>query len=210
MYKYNPLGKEPPQIRLVTIETAASATQAIRLRLTHVELNSHLKYHTLSYTWGSPGPQFPACWGDDTREIIYVDGQEFPVRLNLHAALVQLRDDYDGTIGFWIDAICVDQSDIDERTSQVALMAQIYSGTQCNVTWLGPSDDGTEAAFRLIERLSTTELLFPDLRQPRQDTDRELQTAAEVLQREFGVDEVYAEWTALASVLGRHYWQRSK
>ena len=209
MYRYRPLRTNPPRIRLVTIEAATSPLQPIRLRLRRVEFNASLKYHTLSYTWGSPGQRFPTCWGDDTRKIVYLNGEEFSVRLNLHAALSQLRDDYDATISFWIDAICVDQSNTDERTAQVALMAQIYSGTQCNVTWFGPSDNETESAFRLIGRLSSNELLKVDPKSPYSITEDILAKATGLLQAEFEVVEKYAAWNTLASLFNRHYWSRA-
>ena len=209
MYTYKALQNEPPQIRLVTIEAAASSFQPLRLRLTRVELNASLEYHTLSYTWGSPGPRIPACWGDDTRELVYVDGQEFPVRLNLHSALLQLRNDYEATTGFWIDAICVDQSNVDERTAQVALMAQIYSGTQCNVTWLGPSDGETESAFGLINRLSTGELVELDHEYVSSATEEALAKATPVVEAGFGGEEAHTAWKALTSLFQRHYWQRA-
>jgi hypothetical protein len=42
---------------------------------------------------------------------------------------------------FWIDAICIDQSNIGERNHQVQLMRSIYSGAVEVLTWLGPAAD---------------------------------------------------------------------
>ena len=83
-------------------------------------------------------------------------------------------------------------------------MAQIYSGTQCNVTWLGPSDDRTEDAFRLVERLSTSKLFDSDL-----NGEENLATAIGIVQAEFEVKETHLAWKALTSLFERHYWRRA-
>ena len=41
----------------------------------------------------------------------------------------------------WIDAICIDQSSITERSAQVAFMATVYSTAQHNLVCLGEDDD---------------------------------------------------------------------
>lgn len=51
---------------------------------------------------------------------------------------------------FWVDALCVDQSDPLERGHQVDLMAEIFSGATCAVSWLGSEADDSEYAMRAI------------------------------------------------------------
>ncbi|KAG5807705.1 hypothetical protein H9Q74_007679 [Fusarium xylarioides] len=43
-------------------------------------------------------------------------------------------------VPLWIDAICINQDDIAERNSQVAMMSQIYGSARCVVAWLGEED----------------------------------------------------------------------
>lgn len=50
----------------------------------------------------------------------------FPVTVNLHAALTRLRDHYIGRI-IWVDAVWIDQTNLEEWKQQVQLMAKIYS-----------------------------------------------------------------------------------
>jgi len=73
-----------------------------------------LDYRAVSYEWGDP------CYTDG----ILVDGKLFTVRANLWNFLAQARRErFFGTL--WIDAICINQTDIEERSSQVAIMGLI-------------------------------------------------------------------------------------
>jgi hypothetical protein len=52
----------------------------------------------------------------------------------------------------WIDAVCIDQDDLEERANQVAMMDVIYSNTFRNLIWLGDDEGGTaEQALNTIE-----------------------------------------------------------
>ncbi|KAF5577127.1 heterokaryon incompatibility 6 OR allele [Fusarium pseudocircinatum] len=51
---------------------------------------------------------------------------------------------------FWIDAICINQDDIQERNSQVAMMSQIYGSAHSVLAWLGEEDDTTQVACRFL------------------------------------------------------------
>lgn len=64
MYKYKPLRKDLPEIRLVTIEKTESLDGPMHLQLEDADFSSMPLYYVLSYTWGSPGPGFPAAWED--------------------------------------------------------------------------------------------------------------------------------------------------
>jgi hypothetical protein len=54
---------------------------------------------------------------------------------------------------FWIDAICIDQNNDDEKSSQVALMGEIYTSAYQVVVWLGKTDRGSDRAIRMIPLL---------------------------------------------------------
>lgn len=72
-------------------------------------------YYALSYVWGDP---------DDT-VVIRVDGQPFQATRNLWCALRQLRRETHGQI-FWIDAICINQDNDEEKSHQVANMGSVF------------------------------------------------------------------------------------
>lgn len=73
-------------------------------------------YEALSYEWGSP---------TGNKYEIQLQGQPFLVRENLWLALQHLRSSKRRV--FWIDAICVNQEDMSERSHQVGLMETIYT-----------------------------------------------------------------------------------
>lgn len=60
---------------------------------------------------------------------------------NLHLALLHLRS-LTSPLTLWIDAICINQVDIEERNAQVALMSFIYMRAMKVVAWLGTKDYG--------------------------------------------------------------------
>ncbi|KAF3055927.1 Heterokaryon incompatibility protein 6, OR allele [Daldinia childiae] len=79
----------------------------------------------LSYVWGK----------DMSTEKILVDHKPFTVTNNLLKILRDLRR-LDITREIWIDAICINQSDFNEKTDQVQLMKEIYSRAKNTVIWL--------------------------------------------------------------------------
>jgi hypothetical protein len=93
------------------------------------------KYQTLSYVWGDPNITTPVKirYGDDNSSIFH----QFQATTNLALALEHMRSDSTSPV-IWIDALCINQSDVDEWNRQVARMGEIYSKcTQVNI-WLGP------------------------------------------------------------------------
>ncbi|THV47789.1 hypothetical protein BGAL_0289g00170 [Botrytis galanthina] len=94
------------------------------------------RYEALSYVWGD---------ADDSRSIC-VNGHRLTVRANLHIALSRLRDPVLDRI-IWIDAICINQEDLNERGHQVQLMAKIYSKASQVVIWLGEAADNSDRAL---------------------------------------------------------------
>ncbi|EHK40499.1 hypothetical protein TRIATDRAFT_181002, partial [Trichoderma atroviride IMI 206040] len=65
-----------------------------------------------------------------------VDGKEFLVTSHLHEILVYLRHPYD-QYTIRIDAVCINQQYMEEKTHQVRYMKDIYSGAESTLIWLG-------------------------------------------------------------------------
>ena len=123
---YKALDSERSHIRLVTIHPKDQVSQQIKCDLETCSLDEQLDYEALSYVWGDQGSE---------TEIL-LNGQVFRVRKNLAFALEDLRL-ADRPRRLWIDAICVNQGDHEERSSQVLLMRQIYRYASRVVVWLG-------------------------------------------------------------------------
>jgi hypothetical protein len=85
-----------------------------------------MPYEALSYTWGSI---------ERTSEITTND-YTLAVTENLHHALRYLRyEDKDRIL--WIDLICINQDNFQERGHQVAQMKDIYKEAEQVLIWLG-------------------------------------------------------------------------
>ena len=128
-YKYEPL-EHAQSVRLVTIHPGvrrpSGKSDPLQCDLRHARLDQDPQYEALSYVWGDPADQ----------KYIQLGPAQFPVTSNLHAALLRLRSEQ-STRTFWIDAICINQSDIPERSMQVSLMGDIYGAASGVTVWLG-------------------------------------------------------------------------
>jgi hypothetical protein len=109
-------------------------------------LPTNRKFIALSYAWGKI----------DRTHTIHVRGYSIAVTRNLHQALICLRHPQDSVI-IWVDAICIDQSNLKERNHQVKQMPNIYRAAQEVVAWLGEGTDLSDAAMEILT-LSTEEL----------------------------------------------------
>jgi hypothetical protein len=74
------------------------------------------------------------------------------VTLNLLIALKHLRRDHVPRI-LWVDAICINQEDLRERSSEVGQMGWIYSKADSVIAWLGPSSDNSALALTTLRSL---------------------------------------------------------
>ena len=148
-YRYLPLDtKVRRAIRVIRIRPHLQDGM-ISCDIEHVTTKS--SYRAVSYTWGKP---------DDPHEPILISGCPFTVRRNLHRFLSHARKDYSER-ALWIDALCINQDDKQERARQVEIMSKIYSNTKEVLVWLGPRLDYAGHAIRRMqayERMSDTDM----------------------------------------------------
>jgi hypothetical protein len=107
-------------------------------------LKAHPKYTALSYTWGD----------SPNRRQISVDGKPFSVTENLDAALRHIRHDTK-PLKLWIDAICINQTDTDEKNQQVRQMTKIYRNASEVLIWLGPAADESDKVIDCLKVIGT-------------------------------------------------------
>jgi hypothetical protein len=126
---YFPL--EPNQTRFLTIFPASRMSDAILSELIVVSLDDEAiaSYEALSYTWES---QF-------FTHSILVNNCQFKITANLFDAIRYLRDN-EKTRTLWIDAVCINQRDLTERSRQVLYMGKIFSTVRQVVIWLGKDE----------------------------------------------------------------------
>jgi hypothetical protein len=163
-YQYPPVDTRNGQIRLLTIRPGSfgcplevTLDKSYQLsRFKSVELPgqessftprlSSRSFDALSYTWGSPADPVVIRVGNKNKCLL-------SITRNLAIALPYLRHpDRDRVM--WIDALCIDQLNFDERASQVQLMPDIYKEAKHVICWLGPASEDSRLAVRAIRELN--------------------------------------------------------
>lgn len=138
-----------PSFKHPLLDTSSDNIRVVNILPGHGEENIRCTMRTatleeehtaLSYVWGS----------DETSKLIEVDGQKLPVRRNLFEFLARARR-WKRRDWFWIDAICIDQSNLEERNHQVRRMFEIYSSAKLVIAWLGYNDQFLEKQWSLLE-----------------------------------------------------------
>ncbi|KAF2843218.1 HET-domain-containing protein, partial [Patellaria atrata CBS 101060] len=152
-YVYQPLPSSN-HIRLLELKESSSPP-GFECSLQIVDLDTELlSYEALSYTWGchwytsgykNRPPTERDRERDAQRSTILCDGKLIWIRLNLYNALGRLfktrgENQTQTYPKLWVDAICINQEDLDERAQQVALMGNIYASATRVIAWLGECD----------------------------------------------------------------------
>jgi hypothetical protein len=138
-YEYDSLNEAKDEIRLLTIQPG-HFNDPITCHLSTIPLSGVPLFEALSYTWGDP----------IVRNEIFVDGKSLDITRNLYMALRYLRFEKVPRV-MWIDAICVNQLNLAERSEQVLHMAKIYSTARDVIVWLGESSEVTDQLFVLMD-----------------------------------------------------------
>jgi hypothetical protein len=125
---HTPFRDPEAQIRLLHLHAKTKANR-ISVSLETWNIEDAPPYNAISYVWGSPSE----------RQIITVDGVCVPVRKNCFRALQQARRHYPESY-VWIDAICINQLDLEEKSTQVAMMGRIYKNASLVLACIGRAD----------------------------------------------------------------------
>jgi len=144
MYVYEPLSDDQdpdaPYIRLLLL-LPGERDSPIHCRLIRATLKDSPFFEALSYVWGKPG---------ETTQI-QLHGSNFQATLNLENALRHLRYKNRQRC-LWVDAVCINQSDNAEKSSQVILMPDIYSQAAQVLFWLGQADEHSDVTCDMISQ----------------------------------------------------------
>ena len=139
-YHYSAIGA-PINIRVLDI-LPGDINSEIHFRLREKKLGIGDIYYALSYAWGPPV---------FTHKIYSAEGF-IQVTENLWEALRRYRKP-DKIITLWVDAVCINQANIQERSQQILLMRRIYSESKHVLIWLGLESPSILPAFEFIKRV---------------------------------------------------------
>ena len=132
-YQYEEL-PESGYIRVMTLYPASGLDDAIQCDLEIAPLDMFSNYAALSYSWGMDKD------GDVTlSRTIIMSGKPLAITQNLFEGLRRIRDQAVSK-RIWIDAVCINQDDVAERSAQVAQMAKVYSCATHTIIWLGEGE----------------------------------------------------------------------
>jgi len=137
--QYSPLSRERDEIRLFLLHPGSDG-DVVTGHMECRELWSARKsFEALSYVWG----------GTDDGATILVDDTSVSVTKSLEAALRHLRFQ-DRARTLWIDYICINQYDLEERNRQVAQMGLIYEFAKAVLIWLGEATPDTAVGMKVL------------------------------------------------------------
>lgn len=146
-YQYQPLSS-PRCTRLIRLHPGATKEPSCPLScdLVQIDLDDPPEYLALSYTWNGETPSEPLAIGKAQANISQAAGSQLLITPNCAAALRVFRKSLHRRINrrksltLWIDAICIDQGSNDDKSTQVAMMAEIYQHAKRVIVWLGNRD----------------------------------------------------------------------
>jgi hypothetical protein len=173
VYQYSPLPKDRSEFRLVRLLPGPTSAE-IEIEIFHAARSS--RYEALSYAWGAPertdvalvrgqvNPTEPAKPLSPSKldSFLKLSSQNEPslprttigITHNLAVALRHLRDEKSPRV-LWIDALCINQDDLVERSAEVLDMGSIYSLAEQVVVWTGPSSEDTGLALTTLREIAS-------------------------------------------------------
>lgn len=174
--------------------------------------------------WRDPADSYEAVsysWGDRLHhKTIFIDGRSFHVTSNLESALRHLRHgEQDHHLRLWVDAICINQTDSDERSQQIRQMFHIYNRAKQVIIWLGDETSDSKRAFNFIN--TSLASCFESV--GFSCTDEQTNIASRFWEEwdDGKDDECWAsidhlmtpkhakDWSSVAQLLSRTYWSRA-
>ena len=141
-YKYDALPNNA-SIRMLTL-LPGNLDDPLKGELEFVHIEAPGVYEPLSYVWG-----------DSARtHKIQLHDAELGLTTSLYHALRRLRMPNQSR-HVWVDQICIDQSNLDERSQQIRFMNSIYWNASRVLVWLGEDKQKVaKEAFDLVKKLA--------------------------------------------------------
>ena len=148
LYESLPLARGSRTIRLLDLdsETANSRGQ-LHATMRVMSLESSPQYAALSYVWKDNLPG----------KVVTCNGCDIKITNSCYEALCTLIKRY-GNLTIWVDALCINQDDLNEKATQIPLMEDVYTWAQPTFVWLGPSDTQTDRVFNNLRQAAKTQL----------------------------------------------------
>lgn len=142
-YQYADL-EEKDSIRILKLDARnVGKSSGPTGQLIVTRLSAHPGYEALSYTWGDP----------TFSEALFLNEGVVGTTKSLSGALSHLAFP-DRPRYIWADSVCINQANADERSTQVAIMGDIYRQAERVLVWLGPGNENTAKVFSFFRQIS--------------------------------------------------------
>lgn len=168
----------PTFIRLLYPLPCLDREEPILCRLQPARLEDQPEFEALSYVWGK----------QNSEQHVHINGFRMSITQNLFNILATLRAQEQGqTPWLWVDALCINMSDFQERNNQVLLMKQIYMSAKEVIICMDDEEEEDGEGVQLLRRVGSADL----------SPDRLYQ------------DTLFsAEKTGVEKIFGRRFWRR--
>lgn len=155
---YRNLNEGMKEIRLIHLYPGSLAEAlACSMEYTPLQDDNHTRFECLSYCWGDqksisvitvscPVQRLTTSHTATVEHLL-------PLGSSLYSAMRNLRPKSGPARVLWIDAICINQKDLNERSQQVGIMREIYSKADNVAIWLGDGDETTTKCIRTINTI---------------------------------------------------------
>ena len=150
VYQYQPLATET-SIRILVLHPADRFAAQLEVCFKHLDrhapydLDISGHYEAVSYCWGDPNFSHSVRFSSPTSQL--------PITVNVDSMLRHLRKPHKAK-HLWVDALCVNQTNAEEKSSQVRSMGGIFQAATKVDVWLGPDAScGVEKVFAYFKKL---------------------------------------------------------
>ena len=151
-YTYRALSPGRQEIRVLLLHPSRNRDAELRCDLFPLDIEywlgaqavERLPYMALSYTWGPSDPAQFVCLG----------GRQKRITPSLFKALQEFRDPHVPVL-LWVDAVCIDQSNIGEKNHQVGMMGMVYTHAGCVLAWIDDSEQGSWEPYVVDPRIKS-------------------------------------------------------
>jgi hypothetical protein len=150
VYQYTPLKADLSEIRVMTLLPGDFESPVIVSLLTTAlaEVGTLTPSpEALSYAWGPLNERIDITVKGHKNEMLSITA-------DLAEALKYLRNSTAARL-LWIDAICINQQDLEERGRQVRLIGKIFSRARRVILWVGPKSEDSDLAMDCISMIAS-------------------------------------------------------
>lgn len=143
-------------LRIVTVpkqDKGLAKANGLNLDIETYALDAAPPYECVSYAWVT---------NERDLHVELFDGTSVSITASLLTALPYLMSACE-TNHLWIDQLCINQDDLNERSAQVSIMGQIYRGARRLLVWLCQESEDTARFLHLARRYDHEYAIVEDL-----------------------------------------------